>query len=164
MPNDAGPPPDAAGETPSGGRPPATVRTFLRYSLVVIAVVALYVGWTFYSRWQQNRAIDRRIEQERAAKRRAEARQIVQQLGGSTLAILNFYADPPTLARGETADLCYGVSNAKAVRLKPPSGRVWPSEARCLQVAPKKTTTYTLTAVDAAGHAKTATITVQVRR
>jgi hypothetical protein len=147
-----------------GAGPPPSVRTLLRYSLVVVAMVALYAGWTFYSRWQQNRAIERRIDQERAEKRRAEAQHIVQQLGGDGFAILNFYADPPALPRGETADLCYGVSNAKAVRLEPPAGPVWPSEAHCLQVSPKKTTTYTLTAVDAAGHTKTATVTVQVRR
>jgi hypothetical protein len=143
--------------------PPAGLRRFLRYSVVVVVLVALYVGWIFYSRWRENRAIEQGIDQQRAAERRAEAQRIGQQFGGTSLAILNFYADPPTLRRGETADLCYGVANAKSVRLEPPSGPVWPSYARCFQISPKKTTTYTLSASDAAGHTKTTTVTVRIR-
>ncbi len=143
--------------------PPAWLRKFLRYSLVVVAIVAAYVGWVLYSRWRENRAIEQRIEQERAAKQRAEAERMGQAFGGNSFAILNFYADPPSLRRGDSADLCYGVSHAKSVRLEPQSNPVWPSYARCVQVAPKKTTTYTLTATDAAGNTKTATVTVRVR-
>jgi len=84
-------------------------------------------------------------------------------LGGNQFAILNFYASPGEIRRGETAQLCYGVSNAKTVRIEPQTSAVWPSYSRCVDVAPKKDTTYTLTAEDAAGHIKTATVTVKVR-
>ncbi len=142
--------------------PPAALRKFLRYSAVGVALVALYVGWIFYSRWQQDRAIKLKIQEKQAAERRAEAENVNRQFGGASFAILNFYADPPTLRRGDAADLCYGVANAKSVRLEPRSGTVWPSYAHCLQVSPKKTTTYTLTAVDAAGQTKTAKVTITV--
>lgn len=87
----------------------------------------------------------------------------VEMLGGNRFEILQFYAVPGVIRRGQTAQLCYGVSNAKTVRLEPPSGAVWPSFSRCVSVAPSKDTTFTLTAVDAAGHSKTASVVVHVR-
>jgi len=39
--------------------------------------------------------------------------------------ITQFYAQP-VLARGEKTSLCYGVENAKTVKLDPPVERVWP--------------------------------------
>ena len=54
------------------------------------------------------------------------------------------------------------VANAKTVTLEPQSNPVWPSYARCVDVAPTKTTTYTLTISDAAGHTKSQSLTVTV--
>lgn len=135
-------------------------RAILRYTWIVIAVVALLIGWVIFSRWQENR----QIEQRAAEKKRAGDRGSVEMLGGSRFEILHFYASPAVIRRGDTAQICYGVSNAKTVRLDPPAGSVWPSLSRCVEVAPKKNTTYTLTAEDAAGQARTATVTVQVVR
>jgi hypothetical protein len=59
--------------------------------------------------------------------------------------------------------MCYGVSNAKSVKLDPPDANVWPSNDRCLQISPKKTTTYTFTADDGQGNTKTATLTIEVK-
>ena len=51
----------------------------------------------------------------------------------------------------------------KSVSLKPPSNvNVWPSYERCVSVSPHKTTTYTLTATDAAAHTKSAQATIEV--
>ena len=60
--------------------------------------------------------------------------------------ITMFYASPLNPAKGEKANLCYGVENADEVTLDPPVDRVWPSMSRCIEVAPGKSTTYTLTA------------------
>lgn len=57
-----------------------------------------------------------------------------------------FYASPPNPARGERSLVCYGTQNATAVRMDPPGPEVWPSPSRCLEVAPKQSTTYTITA------------------
>jgi hypothetical protein len=65
--------------------------------------------------------------------------------------------------RGETVQLCYGVANAKTVTLVPQDNPVWPSYSRCVDVKPAKTTTYTLTATDAAGHAVTQNLEIKVR-
>ena len=87
----------------------------------------------------------------------------VEQLGGSEFKILNFYATPPVVHAGETVQLCYGVSNAKTVKLEPQTNPVWPSVSHCVDVTPKKTTEYTLTIEDGSGNSKTSALTVQVR-
>jgi hypothetical protein len=87
----------------------------------------------------------------------------VEQLGGKELAIQNFYATPGLVRRGETVQICYGVANAKTVTLEPQSNPVWPSYARCVDVKPARTTTYTLTIADASGNIKTQTLEVKVR-
>ena len=145
---------------PSSG--PASRRGIRAYIIVSVAVFALvlgYVGWVFWSRSQQNREIE-----ERAAKqKRAEAAKSFEAMGGNRLEILAFYASPGLIHRGESIDLCYGVSNAKSVTLEPQPNAVWPSYSRCVKVSPQKTTTYTLTVTDAAGQTKSASLTVEVR-
>lgn len=63
-----------------------------------------------------------------------------------TARIVQFYSRDPVLPKGEKTVLCYGVDNAKTVRLDPPVDRVWPAQSRCIEIAPTQNTTYTLTA------------------
>ena len=77
--------------------------------------------------------------------------------------ILLFQASVGSLTEGEKAQLCYGVANAKTVKLEPQDNPVWPSYNRCVEVAPKKDTTYTLTIQDAAGHTQTQTLDIKVK-
>jgi hypothetical protein len=49
------------------------------------------------------------------------------------------------------------------VSFDPPIGEVWPSLSRCVEVHPKKTTTYTLRADDGAGHIQTEQLRVVVK-
>jgi len=128
-------------------------------SAVVFVAVIGYVAWVFWSRAQTTQAVEERAAEER----RERDVQTVEGMGGNRFEILWFYALPGLIHRGDSTDLCYGVSNAKSVTLDPESGGVWPAYRRCLSVSPKKTTTYTLTATDADGHTKTATVTVEVR-
>jgi hypothetical protein len=136
------------------------LRKILVIWIAVIVVVAGYVGWVFYSRWDDNR----RIQAEAAAKKRDEAQRAVDAMGGDRFEILMFYASPGMIHRGESSMLCYGVSNAKTVSIEPKSGAVWPSLSRCLTVSPEKTTTYTLTAQDAAGNLKTQSIQIELEK
>jgi hypothetical protein len=130
-----------------------------RLGLWALLVLALaYVVGVFYARRQENRTIEERA----AAAKRAEAQRTVEMLGGERFEILNFYASPGIIRRGETTALCYSVSNAQSVRLEPQPNPVWPSYGRCVNVAPEKTTAYTLTAEDSSGNTKTATVTVEV--
>ncbi|HEV2491351.1 MAG TPA: hypothetical protein VGT03_16220 [Candidatus Acidoferrales bacterium] len=148
----------------TGSPPPAVsaIRKIFKYSWFGLLVVALGIAWILYSRWQTNRDIEARAAQKAAAEQRENAAQSVAMMGGSKFDILNFYAAPGAVRRGDSFQLCYGVSNAKDVKLDPPVGSVWPALSRCLSVTPKKTATYTLTATDAAGSAKTASLTVTV--
>ena len=128
-------------------------------SAIILSLALAYLGWVFYSRWQTDRAIEERL----ANHEREQAKQAYEGMGGSKFQILAFYASPTAVHRGEEATLCYGVSNAKSVKLDPPVDAVWPSEERCVNVTPSKTMTYTLTATDAAGHTTSATAVVEVR-
>ena len=133
------------------------------YSSAVLVIVVLVVGWTLVSRWLENQSIERRAKEERTQKQQEQDRVTLEQMGGKELAIQNFYASPGMIRRGETVQICYGVANAKAVKLEPQSNPVWPSYSRCVDVTPTKTTTYTLTIADAAGNTKTRTLEIKVR-
>jgi len=133
------------------------------YSKALIAIVALTVVWIFFSRWWQNRVFENRAREERAARQREQDRATLEQMGGKELAIQTFYATPGQIRRGESVQLCYGVANAKTVKLEPQPNPVWPSYSRCVDVSPAKTTTYTLTISDASGQTKSQSLEVKVR-
>ena len=135
----------------------------LLYSAVAFLSVLVYLGWIFFSRWQENRGIEQRAAERQAAAQQEQDRATVEQMGGKELAIQNFYGNPGVVHRGESVQLCYGVANAKVVTLVPQDNPVWPSYSRCVDVKPTKTTTYTLTAQDAAGHSVTQTLEIKVR-
>ena len=121
------------------------------YSGIVLAAVLLYVIVLLAVRYESNRAYERRNEEKTTEQQRESDRAAIEQLGGSELAIRAFYIAPGEIRRGQTAQICYDVANAKAVILDPPAGAVWPSHNRCLDVSPRKTTSYTLTIQDSAG-------------
>jgi hypothetical protein len=60
--------------------------------------------------------------------------------------IVAFYPRDAVMIEGGKTLLCYGVSNAKSVRIDPPVDGVSPALSRCVEVRPKGETTYTLTA------------------
>ena len=132
-------------------------------SVTSFVCVLLYVGWVFFSRWQDDRMIERQKAAALQAAEKASAEKTFEGMGGNNFEILKFYAYPPSIHRGDTTDLCYSVSNTKSVSIVPPAGSVWPSYSRCLKISPKKNTTYTLTAQDDAGNSKKATVKVEVR-
>jgi hypothetical protein len=113
-----------------------------------------------FSQWYQNWKLARAASEK---KRQADAAD-AQLMGGNRFEILQFYAYPAIVTRGQSIDMCYSVSNAKTVKLDPPAAEVWPSQMRCMDIKPEKTTDYTLTIYDAAGKSKTQTITVQVAK
>ncbi len=144
-------------------QPKSVFKNPFLYSWTALAVAVLVVSWILFSRWQENRTIEKHAKEERTLKQQEQDRIALEQLGGKELAIQNFYAVPAVIHRGETVQLCYGVANAKSVKLEPQSNPVWPSYSRCVDVTPVKTTTYTLTISDAAGNTKTQTLEVKVR-
>ncbi|HKF53158.1 MAG TPA: hypothetical protein VKB26_12665 [Candidatus Acidoferrales bacterium] len=143
-----------------GSEEKSAVKKVFTFSWIIVIIAALVVGGIFYSRWQQ----EKDYEAKAAEQKREQARKIAESFGGSSFEILNFYASPGAIQRGDTVQVCYGVSNAKTVDITPKLPEAtWVSLNRCIPVEPKKTTTYTLTAVDASGQKKSATLTVEVQ-
>jgi hypothetical protein len=143
-------------------RAKAVFKNPLLYSSVLVGIALCVVLWVLYSRWQENRLIERRTHEENSRKQLENDRVALQQLGGRELAIQSFYASPGAIHKGETTQLCYGVANAKSVKLEPQPNAVWPSYARCVSVSPAKSTTYTLTVSDASGNIKMQSLQVIV--
>jgi hypothetical protein len=70
------------------------------------------------------------------------------------LVISQFYARDADITDGTGTVLCYQVENARSVRLAPPVEELRPTPLpRCIAVAPKRDTTYVLTAEDSRGTA-----------
>jgi hypothetical protein len=143
---------------------PRTLRNMWMGFGVLALVVLGYTAFVFWSRWQVNQDIAAKEKAARAAKVRDDAAKSFEVLGGADFKIVSFYAMPGTIHRGDSVDMCYGVSNAKSVKLDPPDvASMFPSLNRCVKVVPKKTTTYTFTADDGKGNTKTAQLTIEVQ-
>lgn len=123
---------------------------------ILLAFACIYLGLVYYSRKSASRELIKDLEERKASQERA----VVDAYGGQTLAILNFYANPATIRKGETTEICYSVPNAESVRIEPTVENVWPSLSRCVEVSPTSDTVYTLIAEDANGNTVTANTTV----
>jgi hypothetical protein len=135
------------------------VRKMIPLTSAILVLVILYVGWIFYSRRRdEHEAADRAASKEAAA-----AQYTVDKYGGGRVKVLAFSLSSGAIKRGQVVQLCYGVANAKSVKIEPPVGEVWPSMSRCLDVSPKKDTTYVITAQDGEGHADTAQLAIHVQ-
>jgi hypothetical protein len=133
------------------------------YSGIVALGVLVYVSMVMLSRYESNRTYERHNAEKAAEQQREEDRAAIEQLGGSDLAVRALYVSPKSIHSGETAQLCYDVANAKTVTLTPStSDELWPSHNRCVNISPKKTTTYTLTIGDASGKTASQTVELQV--
>src|SRR5260370_37337695 len=103
--------------------PPPKTRTIyknpLLYSSLLMGIALLVVGWILFSRWRENLSIERRTREERSQKQLENDRVALEQFGGKDLAIQSFYASPGAIHKGDSAQLCYGVANAKSVKLEP---------------------------------------------
>ncbi|HKM67613.1 MAG TPA: hypothetical protein VJX70_10640 [Candidatus Acidoferrum sp.] len=133
------------------------------YSSLVIFGVMLYVAYILYSRHESNLQFERQTKQREAEQRRGDDFRAVEQLGGSELAIRGLYISPSAIHAGQSAQLCYDVANAKTVTLDPPVAEVWPSHSRCISLAPRKTTTYTLSIADTSGKTVAQSVEIRVR-
>ena len=60
--------------------------------------------------------------------------------------IITFYGADSEVVKGQPITLCYGVEDAKSVRLDPPDEKLGISRNRCFAVSPKQNTSYALIA------------------
>ena len=150
---------DPAGPTPPNPSQRPALAALLPYTTVLVILAACYAGWTFYSRHTANQEAEQALQSQKQEHEKKVADQI---FGNGEVSFKTFGADKAIVKRGETAQLCYGVVNAKNVKLDPPVEQGKPTYHHCLEIAPKQTTTYTITADDGAGHSKSESITVKV--
>jgi hypothetical protein len=151
---------DAPQEPPRTPKSWLWLRKLLPFTTISVIAAALYVAWTFYSRHQAN------VEAERvtAAKEQERRQRTVDAVFGSgEILFSTFSADSGLLKRGQHTQLCYGVENAKTIKIDPPIAEVKPAYRNCLEIAPTRTTTYTITADDGKGHTKSESLTVRVQ-
>ncbi|MGH9736257.1 MAG: hypothetical protein ACRD8A_16920 [Candidatus Acidiferrales bacterium] len=134
-----------------------------RYTWIAVVIAAIYAVAVFAYRWQQNSDYQARAKVQAGAAQREEDQRSLDTLGGDQFKIVSFYATPGAIHRGDNVQMCYGVANAQSVTIQPDTGRpTWPSLTRCIEIAPKKSTTYVLTAKDAHGKTQTASLTIEV--
>lgn len=136
------------------------LRRVLPFLSILVAVVLLYDAWVFYSRHRRAG----QFEQQRTEQQAEDAQRALNRMGGTQLKILSFYAAPPAIRSGQTARLCYGVVNAKTVRVQPAVKDLYPALSYCWEVSPRRRTDYRLTAWDGAGHAVSAHAVIEVIR
>jgi hypothetical protein len=77
--------------------------------------------------------------------------------------ILQFYASVGMLTQGDKALLCYGVENAKTVRISPTIDNVYPALNHCLEIGPEHTTHYIIVAEGYDGRVATKSFTLPVQ-
>jgi hypothetical protein len=92
---------------------------------ISIGVLAIRVGWIWWSRHQDA------VEMQRAAEAAHRGAPLPRELKGNALNILNFYAQSGEIKAGDRDLMCYGVVNAKRVTLTPEVEQVYPAVNRC---------------------------------
>ena len=143
------------------GKPKPRLAALLPFTTIAMILAALYVAWTLYSRHESTRKAQQAME---TKQREAEKQSADLIFGSGEVKFTAFSADNGTVKRGEATRLCYGVVNATTVKIDPPVGEpVKPSNRHCLEITPKQTTTYTITASNDKGDTKTSSLTIQVK-
>lgn len=121
------------------------------------AVALAYIAGVAVTRYTANREWERARNAAAAAKYTAAA-----ESPGAGVRILQFYASSGEVTKGDHAIVCYGVENARAVRIDPPVEQLEPSRNRCFSISPERTTTYKLTATGQDGREASESFTVNV--
>jgi hypothetical protein len=135
------------------------IRKLLPYTTVAAGLALIYMGWVFYSRASVNRELQREADQKSVE----QAQKTYELYGSGQLKVLLFYATPSTIARGQSTQLCYSVSNATAVKIDQGIEEIKPSLNHCVPAKPVHSTTYTISASDEKGHQASQSINVRVR-
>ena len=132
------------------------VRSLLPFMTIALVIALAYAAYTWYSRRQATREMQQRSQQQQAPS-------LPPEYQTDKVKILSFTIDPAAIARGSSAQLCYGVMNAKTVSFDPPLPGAEPTSSHCLTIRPPKTTAYKLTAQGVNGGSESATLTIRVR-
>jgi len=116
---------------------------------VALALALLNLSWTFL----QRRNVPHRMQRTSAG--------VADR--GTDLKILSFYATSGEIRDGDREILCYGVQNAKSVRMEPPVEELRPALTRCVSVEPHANMRYRLIAEGLDGGLAEASFEVRVK-
>lgn len=96
---------------------------------------------------------------------RSDPRAWVRPIGSrpGPVRILQFYASVGSITAGQKALLCYGVENARSVRISPMLQGVYPALSRCVEILPQHTTHYMIMAEGYDGQVATRSFTLSVQ-
>jgi hypothetical protein len=157
--------PPSKGTMPTEEAPDPERAAKRRWSIfgIVVLILAGYIFFVFWTRRQDDALIQREHAEKAAAEQRDVDQKSIDALGGTDFKILAFYASPGFVSKGDTVDLCYGVSNAKSIAIDPPVGNIWVSTNHCLQIHPTKTTKYVFTTEDGKGNKLVQDLTITVK-
>lgn len=123
-----------------------------------MGIAVANLGWTLLQRHGRDLRMERGIQ---ARRQRGED---AGPAGSPTrVKITQFYATSGEITDDEHNTICYGVENARAVRLEPPVENLTPALTRCLWVEPRRDTTYTLIAEGLDGSVDSASFPVHVK-
>jgi hypothetical protein len=134
------------------------MKRIVRWLWLALAIAVAQLGWT----WLQRRNANFRMEDRLRATLPREQPEPAPEPGHG-VQILQFYARSGEMVEGEPNVVCYGVRNAKSVRLEPPVENVYPALVRCFGIEPQQDTTYQLTAEGIDGSRSQVSFHVRVR-
>lgn len=100
---------------------------------IATAIAVLYLGYVAFSRYSASQAYEERNKA--AGPTEEQKAKFDATYGGTAVKITGFYARDGAIADGESTILCYGVVNAKSVKVDPPVGDVYPAINRCVDVS-----------------------------
>jgi hypothetical protein len=126
---------------------------------VAAALAVAYLFYVFLAR----HSAEKRFSPPQTASDTAAKSAFDAAYGGTDLKILQFYARDGVLYEGKSTVICYGVVNAKSVSIDPPISGVGVSLNRCVEAAPKRNTTYVLTAEGENGKTVSASFTIRLQ-
>lgn len=129
---------------------------------IATALAVCYIAWFFLARYLEHQRWQAAGSQPSAAEDAARSA-FEQTYGGTDLRILQFYARDAEIVEGSSTVLCYGVLNARSVRITPPVDDVSPALNRCLEVSPEADTRYTFTAEGADGRTQSESLLLRVK-
>jgi hypothetical protein len=128
---------------------------------VGVAIALIYLGYVYLARYSADQRYARRTASAQPSEEQKS--RFAETYGGTAVKILQFYARDGAITDGQSTVICYGVVNARSVRIDPPVADVYPALNRCVDAAPQHDTKYILTAEGKDGKTAAAEFTLAVR-
>jgi hypothetical protein len=122
---------------------------------ILIGIATAHLGWTWLERHNRDVRMAKTLEGRHGSGATADT--------GTSVRISEFYAMAGEMTDADRNTICYGVRNAKSVRMEPAVNHLWPSMTRCFWVEPRQDTTYKLIAEGFDGSQASASFQVRVK-